>query len=562
MNFFYKTIWLFIIFFGFFFSFFIPPFQKPDEFVHFDWTLKLANRKINCESTVVKVPKNIKNVINNQFLRQIPFTYVAKFPLNFYRHLFEENYLVNYKTNNTCFQLPFGYFPQAVFYKAVSWLPINGFHLFNLIRFLLFIFYVALIYLFIKDSPLFARLISLFVLALPMTLHQLSSFSYDGPQIMAAIVFFNLLIKNYLAKKINYRQWFYLLLFYLILILVKPGFETFIFLIPVLVPINKLKNNRHRKILYFGSFFLLFAVIIFTRIYYVANLKGHIANREGADSLRQVKFLSDNFDLIPSIIYKTLNDNFMFYAKGIVGVFGWLDYDLNFSVYVFYFVFLGFVIGYLYFKEKIYFDKTTFLATTLILFLTIVNIFLGLYLSWVDVGGDNVYGVQGRYFLIILPWLILLFVLSLKNFKKLLIIIFIFFISFRLINSVYRRYFDYRINAYPLEKPAKNPQSIILVDKRTILKTDYPISGKCFAVGLYFPKQKFDAPLILRLKTSERVIFKYAITVSMINSGNWQFINLPKTNYQNAPMIIELENKYSSQKAKVAKKIIPQCILQ
>jgi hypothetical protein len=48
----------------------------------------------------------------------------------------------------------------------------------------------------------------------------------------------------------------------------------------------------------------------------------------------------------------------------------------------------------------------------------------------------------------------------------------------------------------------------------------------------------------------------------MINSGNWQFINLPKTNYQNVPMIVELENKYSSQKAKVAKKIIPQCILQ
>jgi uncharacterized membrane protein len=562
MNFFNKVIWIFIIFFGFFFSFFIPPFQKPDEFVHFDWTLKLANGKINCESTIVKVPKNIKNVIDNQFLRQIPFTYVAKFPLNFYRYLFEENYLVNYKTGNTCFHLTFGYLPQAAIYKAVSWLPINGYHLFNLVRFLLFIFYVTVIYFFIKDSPLFARLISLFVLSLPMTLHQLSSFSYDGPQIMAAIVFFNLLIKNYIAKKINYLEWFYLLLFCLIFILVKPGFEAMIFLIPIFIPPNKLKNNRNRMILYFVSFFLLVAVIIFTRIYYVANLKGQIANREGADSLRQIKFLIDNFDLIPSIIYKTLNDNFMFYVKSMVGIFGWLDYDLNFSVYIFYFVFMGFVIGYLYFKEKIYCDRKTLSAATVILLFTIINIFLGTYLTWVDIGGDNVYGVQGRYFLIVLPWLILLFVLSLKNFKNLLIIIFILFISFRLINSVYRRYFDYRINAYPLEKPAKNPQSIILIDKKTILKTDYPISGKCFGVGLYFPKQKFDAPLILILKTSERIIFKYAITTSMINSGNWQFINLPKTNYQNSSIMVELENKYSSQKAKVAKKIIPLCILK
>ena len=160
-----KIVFLFLFYFlatGFFFSFLIPPFQKPDEFAHFKRTVSVSNFDFFCQKKKQPVNINLYHLITSPQIR-IQFDYKNKIPVSFYKEAPLKYELKMVDVSEGCRFYDFvGYLIPAFFYKLVSWLSfINGFLLFGLIRFSIFLFcYSILIFLTLKNKEKFFQFLS------------------------------------------------------------------------------------------------------------------------------------------------------------------------------------------------------------------------------------------------------------------------------------------------------------------------------------------------------------------------------------------------------------------
>lgn len=133
------------------------------------------------------------------------------------------------------------------------------------------------------------------------------------------------------------------------------------------------------------------------------------------------------------------------YIKGTIGIFGWVDYSYNSIVHIIYIFIFGYVIHELNRYKKIIFPPLILITLFLILNSTVLFIFLAMYLMWTPVGFPLVMGVQGRYFLSLFPFFLILIhqvciSLSKKKIKILLMGFFIIFISVQSMKSITLRY--------------------------------------------------------------------------------------------------------------------------
>lgn len=135
-----------------------------------------------------------------------------------------------------------------------------------------------------------------------------------------------------------------------------------------------------------------------------------------------------------------------FYIESMIGVLGWFNYTYQPIVYTVYFLIFGYAI-----REIISYKKKIFPSyVTLILFLiccsSLILPFLAMYLMWTPVGYSQVLGVQGRYFLPLFPFILLiihqLFISAdKKKIEMFLMWGFIFFISSQSLMTIYLRYY-------------------------------------------------------------------------------------------------------------------------
>lgn len=135
-----------------------------------------------------------------------------------------------------------------------------------------------------------------------------------------------------------------------------------------------------------------------------------------------------------------------FYINSMVGVLGWVNYTYQSIVYSVYLLIFGYCIREIIsYKEKI-FPSYAALLLFLICSASFILPFFAMYLFWTPVGYSQVLGVQGRYFLLLFPFLLLiihqLFVSAGKRkIEMFLMWIFIFFISSQSFITVYLRYY-------------------------------------------------------------------------------------------------------------------------
>lgn len=135
-----------------------------------------------------------------------------------------------------------------------------------------------------------------------------------------------------------------------------------------------------------------------------------------------------------------------FYFDSMIGVFGWFNYTYKAIVYTVYFLIFGYAI-----RELISYKKKIFPSyVTLILFLIcsagFLLPFVAMYLYWTPVGYSQVLGVQGRYFLLLFPFVLLiihqLFMsVGKRKIEMFFMWVFIFFISSQSLMTVYLRYY-------------------------------------------------------------------------------------------------------------------------
>lgn len=162
-------------------------------------------------------------------------------------------------------------------------------------------------------------------------------------------------------------------------------------------------------------------------------------------NLQKYLFLQNPLSFL-KVIFQTFSDFNDIYLTRMIGLFGWLDYGFNPIIYIFYIFILGYVIYELLSYKKIIFSRSELLGLITIQCLVIFSIFLALYFQYTPVGFPVVLGIQGRYFLILCPFIILLiqqiYVLFAKGkIEKLLMIIIIIVVSIQSFRSVYLRYY-------------------------------------------------------------------------------------------------------------------------
>lgn len=147
-----------------------------------------------------------------------------------------------------------------------------------------------------------------------------------------------------------------------------------------------------------------------------------------------------------SAIINTLTAN-NYFTESMIGILGWVNYSYTPIVYSVYFLIFGYVTRELLsYKEKIL-PKYASLLLSFICFATFILPFLAMYLFWTPVGYSQVLGVQGRYFLLIFPFVLLLIhqlyvSMGKRKIEVFLMWVIIFFISSQSLMTVYLRFYQ------------------------------------------------------------------------------------------------------------------------
>ncbi|MFA6532859.1 MAG: DUF2142 domain-containing protein [Patescibacteria group bacterium] len=389
------------------FIFLVPPFQKPDEQPHFEKSLIMSKGYFFCKEKVgntVPLEKKYTDFIKTPYLDLMTHQKNAKLPLpTFFNDLSsnnQSNKKVSFNIDNLCSFPIIPYVPQAFVLWILSFFNINPIQSIYFVRLMMgTIGYFWFLFLYRKISENYKPIL-LLTFALPMTLHQVSSLSYDALHIMLALTFFTLII-NKRKGLINQAPTEYFKLFFVLFLFLwskKIGYETF-FMFLFLIPFE-IKP-------------MIISSLIFIPFYILSKLTGsydlqYSLTASTINPLQQINLLISNPLNVLIILIKTTIERFPFYLQSLIGIFGWLEYGLDPISYLIYGMFFVYVIFWARHALPLQKNKTILLSITLII--SYIFILLLAFIFNTTSGSLVAHGVQGRYFIPLLPFIILLIV--------------------------------------------------------------------------------------------------------------------------------------------------------
>jgi uncharacterized membrane protein len=461
--------WLLLlgVFLVFFFLAAVPPFQKADEDQHFFRTISVARGTFVCPVVDGKlepsIPQSYAQLPEQAYLSLLAFNNQAKFSWRgFLTNTTHYSEKFKTDTSRSCV-LPFlPYVPTAAVLALPVFLNTNAVFVFYLGRLVQSVVGILLWLWAIHSIPKKYRFIPIFMLLIPMVAHQLSSYSKDMLHLslgMMAFAYWVKLLETKLKSNKSIalfkKEFLYLLLSLIGIILTRPQYLPLLFVALAIVPFSSKNKQLVRWLLamfvtsFGATLVLLWSSIRFFHLYSVDGslLRSSISAMQGIDPAFQIKYLVQYPLKMFVVAYQTLHDNGWFYFTSMVGNLGWLDNQI-------YFILIGGVAGgfvaltykVAQLKKKFAFWQLFLLTTALTI--TIGSIFFSFYLYGSSVASPTVQGVQGRYVLVVMPFVILL-VSQLYRIKKQF---FIGIFSLLLVGGVglstFSRYYNFKDHYY------------------------------------------------------------------------------------------------------------------
>ena len=458
-------------FFGLLILLLTPPFQIPDEIIHFNKAYQIS------EGNLISIKQN------NRIGGYLPSSLV-KITEPFLGLRWNTNAKTNYQIITKQFKIPlnenekiFIDFPNNALYSPISYIP-QSLSIFVLRKFNLpplFIFYGARlftllfwilgIYHAVKVIPFYKWLLVLLAL-LPMSLFINMSLSADVMTNLLSFLFIAYTLKyTFIGQNFSIKDFIIMAFLIMMLASAKLVYTPLILLI-LLIPKSKFKSKNQ----YYLQLIALFVIAIGTFIFWSTILKSlylpySLYNKEfrdGAsliecvDAHAQLNYILNHGTYIFRVILNSMIQSFDMYFQGYIGTFGWLDTRLPL-----WFTILAYmVIFWVALTEK---SMLTKLQHKIIVFIALIStiglILISQHLSWDCVGGEIIFTIQGRYFIPVFPLLFLLFYNIRLNYSKLVIPLVIVFsvISLSLtIYTIHQRYYTipktYQANFYPRHK--------------------------------------------------------------------------------------------------------------
>lgn len=402
---FFLVLMIYGIFLGLLFTFYIPPFQKADELTHFFRTMSITQGRLICPQQ--------NGLFHNPLprsLEQYPYStsiisdvdYSTRKDLNGKVDLaFQQRY--------AC-ALPFvPYVPSGMLLTPLVWLQASPVFIFYAGRIINLFFGLVILAVAFKIVPTKLRLLPASVFLLPMTWHQLSSFSKDSLHISFGILTLCwLLAFLQVGKKITRWEMVAFISSLFMTIIARPQYLPLVLLV-FMIPRQKIARLRTTMLKQFAKVVLamvmagLVGLSLKLDLYSVdASKIGATPNYEISNSDLQILYLVNHPDKFLTVPYYTFVHHGQFFFQSLVASFGSLDIFVDWFVYAIFIIILSQII----FKIQTHLQPLSHLQLGMLSSCIVGCVFailLAMYLYSTKVGNFLVDGLQGRYFIVLVP---------------------------------------------------------------------------------------------------------------------------------------------------------------
>lgn len=407
----------------------IPPFQSPDEDSHFKKAYVISQGKFfpTSRNGVVgyEVPTDMINYIYGKLAyagnRDKKYTYSEE--------ILDDRLPKDY--SDTTFQrfstveaTPIAYLAPAtgiLFGKlSAKILGIDGISVTTMLHFARFfslLLYTFLVYLAIKTTPILKKTFCIIGL-LPMSLALAAAISYDSVLIAISLLstaFILKLIFDDKVEKITYKHAIALGIIAFILLSIKTIYIS-ILLPLIFIPKEKYDGKITKIIKILG---IVFAIAV--SLYIINKIPLMCLERNAAENFsgQQVNYIINNPIRYIKTWLKTMFYNRNFYFSGMIGIFGLIDTYIP-TVYIAIYTLGALAIMLSDFSLcEVKFDWKYKCVAFLGSIFTVFAVFSGMYILWTSIeagiGVDIITGVQGRYFIPIIPFAMIILSNSILN---------------------------------------------------------------------------------------------------------------------------------------------------
>jgi uncharacterized membrane protein len=412
----------------------VPPFQKPDEQIHFFRAVGVARGNLVCSKNQQKVfqnyiPAYLAKLPDDAYVSHLAFNDEVKFSWKVFltnaHHPSAQSGVASSMVNTpkAC-SLPFlMYLPIAAVLMVPVWLQADPVLIFFLGRLTQTAVAVGLWLAAVWLTPKKLRLLPLFLLIIPMVPHQLTSYSKDALHLSAGVVAVAtwLRLVEERASKVKHHLW---LLFSLVaaigvVVLSRPQYGFWL-LLPFAVLPAPIHGQLAKKIKQLWPWVVVAVIGLVGTLGAIgfslrsemysskAQTVGVIAeSTTGIYPEVQLQYLITYPAKIATIANETIEQYGIFYLVSMIGQLGWLDNTM------YWFVIGGIVGGLVAIGVKVRptmpilkWWQQTILGAVIVG--TLAGIFSSMYLYGTPVASPVVEAVQGRYFLLLLPLIVIL----------------------------------------------------------------------------------------------------------------------------------------------------------
>lgn len=262
------------------------------------------------------------------------------------------------------------------------------------------------LYFAMKFMP-FGKKILLVVMSIPIALEGFSSLSPDGMTISFAFLFIAYVLHLAFEKKeekITWKQTVFITMLGVLLALCKIVYLPLVGLI-LLLPKTKFKSRKSQIL----NVTIMMLIAVIANLTWLSISTGYLAEYKEGRPVDQLSTLLQNPINYLEMLTYTMDLNGAKYLLSMLGgEVGLNEYVILNTIVPFTFVILCLLATYSEDKCKQKFSLYQIIIMFLIVFAIVGLIFTSLYLQWTKTESNSIMGVQGRYFIPILPLILLL----------------------------------------------------------------------------------------------------------------------------------------------------------
>ncbi|MBS0617448.1 MAG: DUF2142 domain-containing protein [Spirochaetes bacterium] len=383
-----------------------PPFQVPDEYMHFGRTLNLLEGharaekqgermgyRIPCAAAYLmeKMPKSV------EFRSEGKYDWAAFWRLNAESQNKPGVCFWEIDRGSLQMHVPFLYAPQVVGTAIAKFFTSKPAMWLYAARAANLIFCFLVLFGLLKISP--NRNLRLFFFAtLPMLLHIFASASGDAMVIILAFVYFFQLLDTLSQREITTNRWIILGVSALFISVAKSIYFPLILLVPFAA-----WRERSRRAWLFATAIVLLSFVVLVGWNLIVRHDYYSTAAYGMAPALQVRHLLEHPIAGVFAVLRGFIDNAAKIAVTYFGVFGWLSVIMPLPWYLAYFIFGSFI--FIVTRAEIDNLRTPRWPFVLVALGTLLLLSLVMYITFTPVGFAYTKGIQGRHLMPILPFL-------------------------------------------------------------------------------------------------------------------------------------------------------------